>query len=152
MRHRIGGLENVYMGLGADNIECELNNTWSENQLLNKVADEMLNDAVDKLFSEIGGFDFDVRCNDNSFVITFGFEPAYMYDPYQMCKITSEYKDSSITKGIAKGYYGKDVEITYSKTVIDKDCDENFVDFVDKWYDKLLETMEGNNNGRKENI
>lgn len=32
MRHRIGGLENVYMGLGADNIQYELNNTWSGNK------------------------------------------------------------------------------------------------------------------------
>jgi len=31
MRHRIGGLENVYMGLGVDNLPYELDNSWSRN-------------------------------------------------------------------------------------------------------------------------
>ena len=63
MRHRIGGLENVYMGLGADNIPYELDNTWSGHKELDTVADKMLDDAVETLFAEIGGFDYKVTCN-----------------------------------------------------------------------------------------
>lgn len=80
MRHRIGGLENVYMGLGADNIPYELDNTWSGHKELDTVADKMLDDAVETLFAEIGGFDYKVTCNNNSFKILFGREPAYKQD------------------------------------------------------------------------
>lgn len=143
MRHRIGGLENVYMGLGADNIPYELDNTWSDNKELNGIADKMLDDALEKIFkpNDIEGFDFKVVGDKSKFVVMFGFEPAYKHDPYMMCCITSYYKDSYIEKGVATDYYGKGVEIDYRKTVIEDDCDKVFIEFVDEWYPKLLDTL-----------
>lgn len=141
MRHRIGGLENVYMGLGADNIPYELDNTWSGHKELDAVADKMLDDAVGTLFSEIGGFDYKVITDDHSFEILFGREPAYKHDPYQMCTITSIYDECKIQRGTAKGYYGKDVEIEYDKNVTDEDCDKAFINFVNKWHPQLLKAM-----------
>lgn len=141
MRHRIGGLQNVYMGLGADNILYELDNTWSGHKELDAVADKMLDDAVDTLFSKIGGFDYKVTTDNNSFKILFGREPAYKHDPYQMCTITSLYNECNIKRGTARGYYGEDVEIEYDKNISDADCDKAFVEFVDKWHPQLLEAM-----------
>jgi len=141
MRHRIGGLENVYMGLGADNIPYELDNTLSGNKALDAVADKMLDDAVDTLFSEIGGFDYKVTANNGSFKILFGREPAYKHDPYQICTIATLYNECNIKRGTARGYYGKDVEIEYDKNISDIDCDKAFVEFVDKWHPQLLEAM-----------
>lgn len=141
MRHRIGGLQNAYMGLGADNIPYELDNTWSGHKELDAVADKMLDDAVDTLFAKIGGFDYKVVCDNDSFKILFGREPAYKHNPYQMCTITSTYGECSIQRGTAKGYYGTDVEIEYDKSVTDEDCDKTFIEFVNKWHPKLLEVM-----------
>jgi hypothetical protein len=146
MRHRIGGLENTYMGLGADNLPYELDNSWSRNKELNKVADKMLDEALKILFepNDIFAFDFKVESKNKNFVITFGREPAYKHDPYLMFCITSYYKDSYIKKGKAEGYYGDDVKIEYDKKIIDEDCDEEFIFFVDKWYPLLLETLNHN--------
>jgi len=146
MRHRIGGLENVYMGLGVDNLPYELDNSWSRNIELNKVADTMLDEALEVLFrpNDIYGFDFKVESKNNQFVITFGREPAYKHDPYLMFCITSDYKDSYIKRGKAEGYYGADVKIGYDKKIIDEDCDEEFVCFVNKWYPLLLNTLKNN--------
>lgn len=103
MRHRIGGLENVHMGLGADNIPYELDNTWSENKELNDICDKMFNAALPVLFEEIGGFDFKVEGDAARFCIRFGYEPAYKHDPYIMCCITSDYNSCYIEKGKAIG-------------------------------------------------
>lgn len=138
MRHRIGGLENVYMGLGADNIPCELDNTYSQNEQLNDVVKAMFEEALDLLFSDIGGFDFKVVSSEKGFKVMFGFDPAYMHDPYKMCVITSEYKNCKIEKGVATGYYGKDIEINYSKSVVDEDCDKGFMKLVDEYYPKMI--------------
>lgn len=142
MRHRIGGLENVYMRLGADNIPYELDNTWSDNIKLNAVADKMFDDAVNALFAELGGFDYKVICDDKTFKIFWGREPAYKHDPYQMCTITSSYDECNIKRGTAKGYYGKDVEIEYDKDVTDADCDKAFLEFVNKWHPQLIKAMD----------
>lgn len=129
------------MGLGADNIPYELDNTWSGHKELDAVADKMLDDAVDTLFAKIGGFDYKVETDNDSFKILFGREPAHKYDPYQMCTIASSYDTCSIQRGTARGYYGKDVEIEYDKNVTDKDCDKAFVEFVNKWHPQLIEAM-----------
>lgn len=42
MRHRLGGIQNVYMGLGIDNIPYELDNSWSDNVKLNEQVREEL--------------------------------------------------------------------------------------------------------------
>jgi len=144
MRHRIGGLENVYMGLGADNIPFILDNTFSNNEKLNVIVDEMITNALDTICkkNEIEGFDYKVISEGRSFKILFGYEPAYKHDPYFMICITSKYKDSYIEKGVAKGYYGKDVEITYKKTAISEEPDKDFVEFLDNWYQKLMECLD----------
>lgn len=143
MRHRLGGLQNVYMGLGADNIPYELDNSWSDNEKLNAVVSEMFDDALEKLFkpNDIYGFDYKVTGDICSFQIMFGCEPAYKHDPYLMLSISSNLLDSYMEKGAARGYYGKDVEITYKKTVAEEDCDKDFLDFLDKWHSQLMETI-----------
>lgn len=143
MRHRLGGLESAYMGLGADNIPYELDNSWSNNENLNTIADKMFDEALEILFEPNGvcGFDYKVIGNIKDFTILFGREPAYKHDSYLMYCITSNRKNSYMKKGTARGYYGRDVEITYDKTVRDDDCDKVFVDFLDKWYPRLMETL-----------
>lgn len=143
MRHRIGGLENTYMGLGADNIPYELDNGWSGNKKFDAVAEEMFKDALETICAENGieGFDFNVKADDKSFMILFGFEPAYMHDPYFMVGISSEYDKCFLKKGKAKGYYGKDVKITYTKTMGDKKPNKAFTEFVDKWHGKLIDSL-----------
>ena len=144
MRHRIGGLENVYMGLGADNIQYKLDNTFSGNEKLDKVADDMFNNALETICKKnnVYGFDFKVVGDNKSFDIMFGYEPAYKYEPYFMIRITSFYKDSYIEKGCVKGYYGRDIEITYRKKAVDEDRDEDFGKFIDEWYPRLMECIE----------
>lgn len=143
MRHRLGGLQNVYMGLGADNIPYELDNSWSDNEKLNAVVREMFDDALEKLFrpNDIYGFDYKVTGDIRSFQIMFGCEPAYRHDPYLMFLISSNRLDSCIKKGVAKGYYGKDVEMAYRNTAAEEDCDKDFLDFLDKWHSRLMETI-----------
>lgn len=141
MKHRLGGLENVHMGLGADDIPFKLDNSWSTNKELNAVADKMFNEALATIFKEIGGFDFKVVGDKNKFNIMFGYEPAYKHDPYLMCYVTSDYKDGYIEKGTADEYYGKHVNIESHKTLIENDCDKDFVDLVDKWYPELCKTL-----------
>ena len=149
MRHRIGGLENVYMGLGADNISSELDNKWSENEKFNTVVREMFDDALETICKKenIHGFDFNINISDDSFTIMFGIEPAYKYDPYFMICIDSDYIKSYIEKGIARGYYGRDIEITYKKSFVIVQLSDKYYmdykDFVDKWYPKLLESLIG---------
>lgn len=143
MRHRIGGLQNVYMGLGADNIPYELDNTWSDNEKLNKVSDDMFNEALEKIFEkrDIGGFDYKVTGNQAKFDIMFGREPAYKHDPYLMCYIGNKKEDSYIENGVATGYYGKEVKIESRKRYGDSEYDKEFNEFVDKWHPLLLDTM-----------
>lgn len=143
MRHRIGGLENTYMGLGADNIPFELDNSWSENKKLNEIADAMLNNALETIFKsrDISGFDFKVDGDLSKFKIYFGIEPAYKYSPYLMCCITSFYKDSYIESGKAHDYYGTDVRVDAHATIVDDNCPKDFLDFVCEWYPKLCEAL-----------
>lgn len=100
MRHRLGGLQNVYMGLGADNIPFELDNSWSDNEKLNAVVREMFDDALEKLFrpNDIYGFDYKVTGDIRSFQIMFGCEPTYKHDPYLMFLISSNRLDSCIKR------------------------------------------------------
>jgi len=141
MRHRIGGLENFSMGLGADDIPYELDNSWGENKELNAVIDNMFDEALITVFKEIGYFDYKVVGDKTKFIIMFGYEPAYKHEPYLMCCITSNYKDSYIEKGEATDFYGKGVKLDSHKVVVDEDCDKDFVNFVDEWFPKLCETL-----------
>jgi hypothetical protein len=137
----MGGLENTYMGLGADNIPCELDNSWSDNERLNSLVKAMFSDALEKFFSDIGGFDFKVVATSDSFDVLFGYEPAYQHEPYIMCRISSAFGKCRIQKGVAKGFYGTDVWISYDMPVTDKDCDDVFKDFVIHWYPLLLNCL-----------
>lgn len=143
MRHRLGGLQNVFMGLGADNIPFELDNSWGDNVNLNEVVTKMFDDALKRLFkpNDIYGFDYKVTGDISLFKIMFGHEPAYKHDPYLMFCISSNRLDSYMKKGVARGYYGRDVEITYMKTAAEEDCDKEFLDFLDKWYPQFMETI-----------
>lgn len=143
MRHRLGGLQNVYIGLDGDNIPYELDNSWSDNEKLNAVVEKMFDDALDKIFKPNGihGFDYKVIGDIKSFQIMFGYEPAYKHYPYLMFSISSNRPDSYMKKGVARDYYGSDVEITYKKTVAEEGCDKEFLDFLDKWYSQLMETI-----------
>lgn len=143
MRHRIGGLENVCMGLGADDIPYELDNSWSENQRLNNVVDEMFDNALEMIFKVRGvpGFDFKVDGDSEKFIIHFGFEPAYQFDPYLMFCITSSYNNSYIQIGKAVGEWAKEIEKEKPKYIIDESCDEDFVLFVDKWFPRIHDTL-----------
>lgn len=138
MKHRLGGLENVSMGLGADNIPFELHNKMSGVEAFDKVADQMLNNALESIFADIGGFDFDVKCGTDGFSVQFGYEPAYKHDPYKMCCICSEKQKSYIKKGVADEYYGKHIRLDYNKTLADADCDSSFAEFVEMWYPQLM--------------
>ena len=143
MRRRFGGLENVHMGLGVDNIPYELDNTWSENENLNAVALKMFDDALETIFKDrnLSGFDFKVQSDLSDFNIMFGFEPAYQYDPYLMFCITAAYKDSYMETGVATSEYATEVRTDKHSRVVDEDCDSDFVNFVDKWYDELRGTI-----------
>lgn len=141
MRHRIGGLENVSMGLAGDNIPFDLDNTWSGNAELNKTADKMFDDALESIFKDIGAFDFKVRGNAAQFEIAFGFEPAYKHDKYRMVKINQDINKCQVENGVAVEYYGGKVRIDKIDIYGTENCDEKFTAFVDKWHPKLMEAL-----------
>jgi hypothetical protein len=136
MRHRI---ININTNLGNSS-KCLLSNTWSNNDRLNKIVDEMFQEALNlKPIEEYGGFDFLVENEGKYFRIDFGYEPAYKYDEMLVYHIEEGKANCSIIKGKAEGLYGSDIKI--NENVKYDDLDTEFKEFVDKWHDKLLECL-----------
>lgn len=138
MRHRM--INNI--GLGNPN-ECLLPNTWSENNKLNNIAklifQEILASDIE-VMKEYGGFDFKVEVNEDGFIINFGIEPAYQYDELILYHIEKDKNSCKIILGKAEGSYGSDIKI--SKEFDYNNCNLKFKYLIDRWYDKLLETIE----------
>lgn len=83
MRRRITG--NLCTGLGNPS-PVIFDNEWTGNKKFNDAVklffEDVLNSINDEFINDIGGFDFKIELENNSFRILFGMEPSYMYDPY----------------------------------------------------------------------
>ena len=129
-------------GLGNPN-ECLLPNAWSKNDKLNEIATLMFQEVLASDFEvmkEYGGFDFKVETKENGFTIDFGIEPTYQYDELILYHIEKDKKNCKIILGKAEGSYGSDIKI--SKEFDYNNCNLEFKDLIDRWYDKLLKSIE----------
>lgn len=132
MRHRI--IQGISIG---GNSEPELlNNEWSNNNKLNEILKECFYEGIDtfKFLKELNGCDFNISNNE----IKFGYEPAYMNEQLFIICINLENKESSyIKRGKAWGVYGSGIAST-TKYYEDYKNKSKFVNFVDKWHEKII--------------
>lgn len=137
MKHRMGDILNI--GLG--NSTCILPNKWTNDKEVNKIVIPILQDALNlKAIEEYGGLDFKIDIKDNSISIDFGYEPTYQYDELLIYHIENNKGNCSIKRGIARGYYGSEIEILENTKYNDlvKKTGLEFKEFVNKWCEKLL--------------
>ena len=134
MRHRMGIAS--LTGLGNPD-PAVLRNEWTGDKTKDDVLKEMLEEAIDtfKFFKDFGGADFEIRKGD---WVEFGIEPAYKLEHFYSIRINSIKKHSSITQGVAWGYYGSEIASSIKLYEMYK-YKSKFVRFVDKWYPKLKE-------------
>lgn len=141
MRRRLTG--NICTGLGNSS-PVIFDNEWTDNEKFNDAVklffEDALNSLNDETIRDIGGFDFKIELEDNSFKILFGIEPSYMYDPYICYCFDSEKEKSYIHNGQALGYYGSDIQIKSKKSY--KKCGKEFRECIDKHWDELINCLE----------
>jgi len=140
MRRRITG--NIYTGLGNPS-PVIFDNEWTDNKKFNDAVklffEDILNLLKDETINNVGGFDFKIELENNSFKILFGIEPSYMYDSYICYCFDSEKENSYIHKGQAFGYYGADIKIKSNKSY--KRCGKEFSECMDKYYENLMRCL-----------
>ena len=140
MRIRITG--NIYTGLGNPS-PVIFDNEWTDNKKFNDAVklffEDILNLLKDETINNVGGFDFKIELENNSFKILFGIEPSYMYDSYICYCFDSEKENSYIHKGRAFGYYGADIKIKSNKSY--KRCGKEFRECMDKYYENLMRCL-----------
>ena len=140
MRRRITG--NIYTGLGNPS-PVIFDNEWTDNKKFNDAVklffEDILNLLKDETINDVGGFDFKIELENNSFKILFGIEPSYMYDSYICYCFDSEKENSYIHKGRAFGYYGADIKIKSNKSY--KRCGKEFRECMDKYYENLMRCL-----------
>lgn len=140
MRRRITG--NIYTGLGNPS-PVIFDNEWTDNKKFNDAVklffEDILNLLKDETINNVGGFDFKIELENNSFKILFGIEPSYMYDSYICYCFDSEKENSYIHKGRAFGYYGADIKIKSNKSY--KRCGKEFRECMDKYYENLMRCL-----------
>ena len=140
MRRRLIG--NICTGLGNPS-PVIFDNEWTDNEKFNETVklflEDILNSLNDETINDVGGFDFKIELEDNSFKILFGIEPSYMYDPYVCYCFNSEKEKSCIHKGQALGYYGADIKIKSNKSY--KRCGKEFRECMDKHYENLMRCL-----------
>ena len=140
MRRRITG--NIYTGLGNPS-PVIFDNEWTDNKKFNDAVklffEDILNLLKDETINNVGGFDFKIELENNSFKILFGIEPSYMYDSYICYCFDSEKENSYIHKGQAFGYYGADIKIKSNKSY--KRCGKEFRECMDKYYENLMRCL-----------
>ena len=59
--------------------------------------EDILKSLKDEFIKDIGGFDFKIELEDDSFKILFGIEPSYMYDSYICYCLDSEKREELYT-------------------------------------------------------
>lgn len=140
MRRRLTG--NIYTGLGNPS-PVIFDNEWPDNEKFNETVklffEDVLNSLKDETVNDVGGFDFKIELEDNSFRILFGIESSYMYDPYICYCFDSQKEKSYIHKGQALGYYGADIKIKSKKNY--KKCDKEFKECIDEHWDNLMRCL-----------
>lgn len=140
MRRRLIG--NICIGLG-NSFPVFFDNQWTDNEKFNETVRSFFEDALnsldDEAINEIGGFDFKIELEDNSFKILFGIEPSYMYDSYICYCFDSDKEKSYIHRGQAVGYYGADIKIKSNKSY--RRCGKEFRECIDRNYDNLIQIL-----------
>ena len=140
MRRRLTG--NLCTGLGNPS-PVIFDNEWTDNKKFNDAVklffEDILNLLKDETINNVGGFDFKIELENNSFKILFGIEPSYMYDSYIYYCFDSEKENSYIHKGRAFGYYGADIKIKSNKSY--KRCGKEFRECMDKYYENLMRCL-----------
>lgn len=136
MRYRMGSIDNT--GLGNPD-KCLLPNTWSEDYKFNNIVRDMFEDVlkIEKI-RELGGCDFKVEKNENTFNIDFGYEPAYQYESILIYHIEKDINKCNIKHGEAMGVYGSDIKV--KKQEFYPNCNIDFKELIDKWHSKLIIT------------
>lgn len=140
MRRRITG--NIYTGLGNPSLVI-FDNEWTDNKKFNDAVklffEDILNLLKDETINNVGGFDFKIELENNSFRILFGIEPSYMYDPYICYCFDSEKEKSYIHKGQAFGYYGANIKIKSKKSY--RRCGKEFRECINRHYENLMRCL-----------
>lgn len=140
MRRRLIG--NICTGLGNPS-PVIFDNEYTDNKRFNETVklffEDALNSLNDETIHDIGGFDFKIELEDNSFRILFGIEPSYMYDPYICYCFDSKKEKSYIHKVQAFGYYGADIKIKSKKSY--RRCGKEFRECIDRNYENLMRCL-----------
>lgn len=140
MRRRLIG--NICTGLGNPS-PVIFDNEYTDNKRFNETVklffEDALNSLNDETIHDIGGFDFKIELEDNSFRILFGIEPSYMYDPYICYCFDSEKEKSYIHKGQAFGYYGANIKIKSKKSY--RRCGKEFRECINRHYENLMRCL-----------
>lgn len=140
MRRRLTG--NLCTGLGNPS-PVIFDNEWIGNKKFNDAVklffEDVLNSINDEFINDIGGFDFKIELENNSFRILFGIEPSYMYDPYICYCFDSDKEKSYIHRGQALGYYGADIKIKSKKSY--RRCGKEFRECIDRHYENLMRCL-----------
>jgi len=126
MRHRIGSAG--LTGLGNSS-PASLNN----NKSLNSIIKKMLNDAIKLYFKKWNGCDYQINQDE----ISFGIEPAYMYEDLKIISINKDIARSYIRTGRAFDVYGSGIRST-TKIYRDYKKKCQFKNFIDEWHPKLF--------------
>ena len=138
MRHRIIGDFNN--GLGNPS-PCVLDNEWRGSKKIRSEVKGCLKDGVDtfEFLKKLGGCDFKIllKKEGDLELVSFGYEPAYMYEHLYIVSINLVNKEESfVYTGYARGAYGSDICGTI-KQYKDYKRASKFTRFVDKWYETL---------------
>lgn len=130
------------MGIGNSS-PVIFDNEWTANEKFNEAVklffEDALNSLNDEIVNDIGGVDFKIELENNSFKILFGIEPSYMYDPYICYCFDSDKENSYIHKGQALGYYGSDIKIKSNKSY--RRGGKEFRECIDRHNENLMRCL-----------
>ncbi len=140
MRRRLTG--NIDTGFGNPSPEI-FDNVWTKNKEFNAEVRLFFEDVFDSIndFKDIDGFDFKLYLREDGFKIMFGVEPTYKHDPYICYCFDSNKEEIYIQKGGANGCYGSDIAINEEMKYGDGALPKEFIECVEKHYDKLLSAI-----------
>ena len=103
-------LGDVCIGLGNPNPDI-FDNKWTNNERFNELVREFFVKCLRNFDDIENGFDFSIVLGRDYFLINFGIDPSYKFDPYIEFSFSSDKEESYIVLGEATGYYGSDIVI-----------------------------------------
>lgn len=142
MRRRFIG--NMCTGLGNSSPEI-FDNKWLGVEEFDIALKTFFNDVLREVeyFTEFGGFDFAIKCENGNLKIVIGIEPAYKHDAYVCFCVDGDRNNILIQTGHANGYYGSNIKVTRTYDS-NTSAYKQFKNCVDKHFEKLMSIAKQN--------